>query len=187
MGLAVGANELTKARFEYPLDPSERTEATGRVELEHGGAHQQFDLATVRVVAGAAGRAWGAPLIVREVWLFSTEADPQAAPDLELFFDFGGAQPPVEANARSSDVLVGRELAVLPVVPGSRTSRVRFPGAPTPWAVRAGTLLIKEAVPTAATPDGSSWRIEGELKLTVSGDDAAQSVNGQVHALLTWR
>jgi hypothetical protein len=127
-------------------------------------------------------------LTVRELWLFSAEADAQSEPDLQVFFDFGGAVPPVDVNARSADILVGRELAVLPAGLGSRMhSRLRLPGAPTPWAVTGGTLFIENAVAVAATDDGSSWRIEGDLKLVVRGDNAEQRVKGKFHALMAWR
>jgi hypothetical protein len=187
MGLSAGINELTRARFEYTTDDAARTEVTGSLELQAQSGRHKFDLNTVRVVAGAAARVWGTPIVVRELWLTSGGPDAEGEPDLELFVDFGGAEPPVEVDARSVDSLLRRELPVLPVALGSRTrSRARLPGLPTAWDVVEGSMMIRQAVPVSATQQGASWRIEGDLRLTLAEGKTRHRLTGPIHAVLAW-
>jgi hypothetical protein len=187
MGLSAGVNELTRARFDYSIDENDHPEVTGSVDLQSDQGRHKFDLATVRVVAGAASRIWGTPIVVRELWLTSGEPDAEGEPDVELFVDFGGAQPPLDADARQIDSLLRRELPVLPVAFGSRAqSRVRLPGSPTSQNVVEGSLLIRESLPLEGPQQGASWRIEGDLKLTLADGGALHRLTGPVNAVLAW-
>jgi hypothetical protein len=187
LGLAFGVNEMTRPRFEYVLDDEERTTATGSLTLEQQDARHQFELATIRVVAGTASRMWGAPVVVRELWLRKVESDPKVEPDLELFADFGGAQPPIDAAAASIDVLKQRDLSIIPVAYGSDLrSRVRLPGATQPSLVRSGSLRIREAIELPATQQLASWQVTGDLSLTVEGDGEPVRLSGVFSTLLAW-
>jgi hypothetical protein len=187
MGLSAGINELTRARFDYATDDAGRAEVTGSLELQSENARHKFDLITVRVIAGGASRVWGTPIVVRELWLASGEPDAGREPDLELFVDFGGAEPPLDADARVIDSLLRRELPVLPIALGSRThSRVRLPGSPTAWDVVEGTMVIRQSLPVAGMQQGASWRIEGDLQLTVAEGKTRHRLTGPLNALLAW-
>jgi hypothetical protein len=187
MALSVGINELTRARLDYMTDDAARTELTGTLELQTENARHKFELTTVRVVAGLATRVWGAPIVVRELWLASADPDAAGDPDLELFVDFGGAEPPIEVDARTVDPLLRRDLAVLPVAFGSRTrSRARLPGSPTAWDVVEGSMFIRQALPVSGAQQGASWRIEGDLRLTLVEGRTRHRLTGPINAVLAW-
>jgi hypothetical protein len=187
MGLSTGVNELTRARFEYTTEDAARSEATGSLELQSQSGRHKFDLTTVRVVAGAATRLWGSPIVVRELWLASSEPDAAGDPDLELFVDFAGAEPPVDVDARVIDSLLRRELPVLPLALGSQTrSRIRLPGSPNAGHVVEGSMVIRQALPVSGVQQGASWRIEGDLQLTVAEGKSRHRLTGPVNAVLAW-
>ena len=107
--------------------------------------------------------------------------------EIEAGDDFGGAEPPIEVDARTVEPLLRRELPILPVALGSHTrSRARLPGSPTPWDIVEGTMIIRQAAPLSETTQGASWRIEGDLRMTLAEGKTRQRLSGPINAVLAW-
>jgi hypothetical protein len=185
IGLAFGANRVMKPRLPYVLAPGERTMATGSLRLEDASGRVELKLVTIHVIATSIPRPFARPIEVRELWIRSPEQDGQSAPDLELFVDF---QAPdgreIDADARNPSVLCERDLAILPAaIGGQARSQIRLPGAETAATITEGRLFIKNALPTEAT---ATFRIEGELHLTVRDNGSERNLGGALSARLVW-
>jgi hypothetical protein len=188
IGLSAAINAFMQPRLAYELAVGERALATGSITLSGEGVTHELKLVNVRVVATEVARRFGAPIVVRELWLRSPETEGQGGPDLELFFDFRAADGhPIDPAARQISELRGRELSVLPVALGSGPkSRIRFPGAEHPADVVAGHFFVRRALDFPAANAGKSWRIEGDLILTLAQDDAERTFSGKVTGRLQW-
>jgi hypothetical protein len=183
-GLAAGLNHGMRPRAEYALSIGERTLATGTLWLETAGKREEFELATIHVVAEDVPRFLAEPLIVRSLWLRSLEQD-GAAPDLELFVDFAGDAAAMASDSRDVARLRGRELPVLAsAAAGGDRSRVRFRGADMPSLVTEGGLVITEAIPLGER--SQSWRVHGRVRLSVGEEDRASELTGELDARVVW-
>lgn len=187
LGLSYGVNELTRPRFEYAMGASERMEVTGALKLNIDGTAHALDLATIQVVNGSAPRLWGSPLRVRELWIRSAELEAQSDPDLELFVDLEPVASVLENNARSLDPIVGRSLPVLAVARGNRLrSRMRLPAATTHATVEQGSFTIRHATPLPGAQGSATFRVQGELSLTLREGSAQRTVAGNFEAPTLW-
>jgi len=189
LGLAFGSNRLMRPAIVYALSPGERTLATGTLKLD--GAPEGIRIVTVFVVADELRRPLADPIHVRELWLRSPEQDTELEasppPDIELFFDYSGDQRAADASVHDVEILRDRELPLLPVaLGGDARSQLRFPGASTPSQVTAGSLRILESFELESDSPRTTFRIEGEIELTVRDGSSERSVQGTFNARLGW-
>jgi hypothetical protein len=183
-GLALGVNRVMRPRVSYGLLAGDRTIATGSLWLDDGNGRVELKLVTIHVVASAIRRPFAPPIAVRELWIRSPDQDGQTAPDLELFADFSAPDRVIDAEARDANELTQRELPILAQALGSDArSRIRLPGSQQPALVSEGRLLIREALHTQTA---ASWRIQGDLKLSMHEGGSERSVSGTLNARLVW-
>jgi hypothetical protein len=183
--LAFGFNQARMARVPYELSYGERTLATGALSIEDGNGGREMKLATIHVLALDVERRVGPPLRVRELWLRSPELNGEGELDLELFVEFGRDRD-IDPRARSIAAIEHHELRVLPVAPGSTMrSRVRMPGASTPWLVRDGSLHVDSAQ-AIDTAGAASWQIEGAIDLDLRDSHDDRHLHAKLNARLFW-
>jgi hypothetical protein len=185
--ISFGTNHAFKPHVEHPLSPGQRTLATGTVTFDSAGG-EEMKIVNLFVVAHDLPRVMSEPLRVRELLVRSPEQEDGQEPDLELFFDFTAPKGPViAADARDMTELRERDLPLLPTAVGATTrSRVRFPGAAAPSFARDGSLRITQTFDLDDDDSGASWRVEGDVQLTLAGPDGERTVKGTLSARVTW-
>jgi hypothetical protein len=188
VGLSAAINAVMQPRLAYELTAGERALASGAVTLTGDGSTHELKLINIFVLATELERRIGSPISVRELWMRSPETEGQGGPDLELFFDFRGIDGHrVDPGARDVDELRGRELPVLALaLGGGPTSRIRLPGAERPAQVVAGHFYVRRALDYPSESAGKSWRVEGDLILTLAQPDGERTFSGKVTGRLQW-
>jgi hypothetical protein len=184
--ISAGTNHTMAPRVEHELSPGQRTLVTGTLRLE--GQSEELKIVNVFVVAQDVRRVLSTPLQVRELLVRSAEPDDGGEPDVELFFDFGSDKHVIDVDARDLAELRERDLPLLATGIGSELrSRIRFPGAATPSFVRDGNLRIGQVYDLDGEDEnGTTWRIEADVQLTLLEGDRERKIEGTLNARLTW-
>jgi hypothetical protein len=185
--ISFATNRAFKPHLEHPLSPGQRTLTTGTLTFDSGNG-EELKIVNVFVVAHDLPRVMSQPLRVRELLIRSPEADDGQEPDIELFFDFTAPKGKVIAvDARDMAELRERDLPLLPTAIGATTrSRVRFPGAAAPSYANDGSLRITQTFDLDDDDSGASWRVEGDVQLTLADGDSEHTVKGTISARVTW-